>query len=95
MKKAISERVKILVKQISGKITEEDGELLPEYAIVSNKNEIWCYSVPDKTMIKVYTRSSVYILQEDYDERGRTLIYTYHSQIVLIEKEKLQLIGYD
>jgi hypothetical protein len=95
MKNAISERVKILVKQISGKITEEDGELLPEYTIKSDKKELWCYSVSDKTMVKVYTRSPVYILQENYDERDRTLIYTYHSQIVLIEKEKLQLIGYD
>jgi len=95
MKKSVSERVKLLVKQISGKITEKDGELLPEYSINSNKNEIWCYSISDRTMIKVYTRASVYILQENYDEKGRTLIYTYHNQIVLIEKEKLQMIGYD
>ena len=95
MKKAVSERVKILVKQISGKITEEDGELLPEYIIKDNKSEIWCYSVSDKTMIKVCTRSPVYVLQENYDEKDRTLIYTYHSQIVLIEKEKLQLVGFD
>jgi hypothetical protein len=95
MKEAISERVKILVKQISGKITEKDGELLPEYTIKGNKSEIWCYSISDRTMVKVYTRSPVYILQENYDERGRTLIYTYHSQIVLIEEEELQLLGYD
>lgn len=95
MNKAISERVKILVKQISGKITEKDGELLPEYTIKSDEKEIWCYSISDRTMIAVRTRAPVYILQENYDEKNRILVYTYHSQIVLIEKEKLEIIGYD
>ena len=40
-KRTSSEFVKQLIKQISGKLTEED-ELIPEVAIIG-KGEMWCW----------------------------------------------------
>ena len=85
--------VKRLIKQISGNLTEED-ELLPEVAI-DGTGETWCYDPVHKIHKKLYRGVKAFILAENYDYRGRTLIYTLNGDMVCIEPEELIHTGYD
>tara|TARA_B100001250_G_C19714296_1_gene750640 strand:+ start:377 stop:664 length:288 start_codon:yes stop_codon:yes gene_type:complete len=85
--------VKRLIKQISGNLSEED-ELLPEVAIDGN-GEIWCYDPVNKIHKKLYRGVKAFILAENYDYQGRTLIYTMGGDMVCIEPEEIIHTGYD
>jgi hypothetical protein len=87
------ELVKQLIKQISGDLTEKD-ELIPEVAI-NGSGEIWCWDPINKIHKKIYRGLKAYILYENYDDFGRTLIYTLYGEMVCIEPEELLHTGYD
>tara|TARA_R110000824_G_scaffold384450_1_gene578450 strand:+ start:628 stop:915 length:288 start_codon:yes stop_codon:yes gene_type:complete len=91
--KTKSKLIKQLIKQISGKLTEED-ELIPEVAI-SGTGEIWCYEPITKMHKKVYRGVKAYILYENYDHYNRTLIYTINGDMICIEPKELLHTGYD
>ena len=85
--------VKRLIKQISGNLTEED-ELIPEVAI-HGKGDIWCWDPANRLHKKIYRGVKAFILQENFDDFGRTLIYTLNGEMVCIEPEELLHTGYD
>jgi hypothetical protein len=87
------ELIKRLIKQITGKLTEED-ELIPEVAI-EGSGEIWCFDPINRIHKKIYRGVKAYILYENYDHYNRTLIYTLNGDMVCIEPEKLLHTGYD
>jgi hypothetical protein len=87
------ELVKRLIKQITGKLTEED-ELIPEVAI-EGSGEIWCFDPINRIHKKIYKGVKAYILYENYDHLNRTLIYTLNGDMVCIEPEELLHTGYD
>ena len=58
--------IKRLIKQISGKIENSDGELLPEYAI-KGSGTIWCYSPTDKNMVSLARGITVYLMDRDWE----------------------------
>ena len=91
--KTKSKLVKQLIKQISGNLTEEDV-LIPEVAI-NGTGEIWCWDPSARMHRKIYRGIKAFILQEDFDELGRTLIYTMNGEMVCIESEELLHTGYD
>jgi len=92
-KRASSEFVKRLIKQISGNLTEEDI-LIPEVAI-SGTGEMWCWDPTTRMHKKIYRGIKAFIIQEDFDDFGRTLIYTLNGEMVCIEPEELLHTGYD
>mgnify|MGYP003389788890 CR=1 FL=1 len=85
--------VKRLIKQIAGNLTEED-ELIPEVAIIGS-GKIWCWDPMNKTPRRICRGIKAYILYENYDHQGRTLIYTLNAEMVCIEPEELLYTGYD
>ena len=85
--------IKQLIKQISGELTEEDT-LIPEVAI-HGKGEIWCWEPANRIHKKIYRGVKAFILQENFDDFGRTLIYTLNGEMVCIEPEELLHTGYD
>jgi|TARA_R100001163_G_C4912924_1_gene96490 hypothetical protein len=85
--------IKQLLKQISGELTEED-ELIPEVAIYGS-GDLWCYDPVAKIHKKIYKGVKAFILYENYDNLGRTLIYTLGGDMVCIEPEMLLHTGYD
>jgi hypothetical protein len=85
--------IKQLIKQISGKLTEED-ELIPEVAI-PGKGEIWCWDPANRLHKKISRGIKAFILQENFDDFGRTLIYTLGGDMVCIEPEEILHTGYD
>jgi len=85
--------VKKLIKQISGNLTEDD-ELIPEVAI-KGSGDIWCYDPSGRTFKRIYRGIKAYILMENFDHNGRTLIYTQNGDMVCIEPDDLLYTGYD
>ena len=92
-KRTSSEFIKRLIKQISGELTEED-ELIPEVAI-HGKGDMWCWDPANRLHKKISRGIKAFILQEDFDDFGRTLIYTLNGEMVSIEPEELLHTGYD
>jgi len=88
-----SELVKRLIKQISGNLTEEDT-LIPEIAI-DGSGEVWCWDPLSRIHKKIYRGVKAFILYENYDNFGRTLIYTLNGDMVCIEPEEIIHTGYD
>jgi hypothetical protein len=92
-KRTSSDFVKKLIKQISGNLTEEDT-LIPEVAI-EGSGEMWCWDPSSRMHKKIYRGIKAFILQENFDDFGRTLIYTLNGEMVCIEPEELLHTGYD
>jgi hypothetical protein len=92
-KRTSSAFVKQLIRQISGDLTEED-ELIPEVAI-DGAGELWCWDPSSRMHKKIYKGIKAFIIQENFDDFGRTLIYTLNGEMVCIEPEELLHTGYD
>ena len=92
-KRVLNDFVKLLIKQISGNLTEED-ELIPEVAI-NGSGEMWCWDPAARIHKKIYRGVKAFIIQENFDDFGRTLIYTLNGEMVCIEPEELLHTGYD
>jgi|TARA_R100001163_G_C4872387_1_gene73584 hypothetical protein len=85
--------IKKLLKQITGELTEED-ELIPEVAIAGS-GEMFCWDPSSRIHKKIYRGVKAFILYENYDSFGRTLIYTLGGDMICIEPEELIHTGYD
>ena len=92
-KKSKNDLVKQRIKQISGNVTEDD-ELLPEVAI-EGSGDVWLWDPVGKSHKKIYRGVKAYILYENYDSFGRTLIYTHAGDMVCIDPEEIIHTGYD
>ena len=92
--KSEAERVlKILYKQLSGKLTEEDEAIAP--VIIRGSGHLWAYDPFNRNMVRVERGSIVYVLEENYDAQGRTLIYCKTSDIICIDPEDIEEIGFN
>ena len=85
---------KKLLKQIAGKITEEDGDLIPEI-FIRGSGYIRCYQPNTKTMIRISRGTKGYIVSDEEDEQGRVMIYVDANEIVLIDKEEILDLGFN
>ena len=72
--------IKQLIKQISGDLTEKD-EPIPEVAI-DGSGEMWCWDPITKIHKRIYRGLKAFIIQENFDDFGRTLIYTLNGEMV-------------
>jgi hypothetical protein len=88
-----TELMKKIIKQISGELTEKD-ELIPEVAIVGS-GDLWCYDPVSRIHKKIYRGVKAFILYENYDTFGRSLIYTLAGDMVCIEPDEILHTGYD
>jgi len=85
---------KKLLKQISGKLTDEDGELFPE-AIINGKGALWCYDPTTRLMVRVARGIKIYILYDKPDKLGRYLASTTNGEIILVSEEDIYMTGFD
>jgi hypothetical protein len=92
--KGPSALLKKILSQISGDMAPED-ELIPEYTILGN-GHIMCYDPNTRTFKRVSRGITAYVIKENYDRAGRSLIYTTYGDVVCIEPEELFLLkGFD
>ena len=89
----IQKKLKIILRQLSGKIKENDTFV--KEGIIAGKGSIWCYDPFSKIVIKIKRGTSVHILEENYDSQGRTLIYCINGDILCVEPEELIAIGFN
>jgi len=94
IKEKRAKRLKTILKQIAGKMSDEGDELIPPI-VIKGKGEILCYSPTKKTFIKIHRGTKAYIVDDTIDENGRILIYTSSSHYVAIEKEEIEEIGFN
>jgi len=85
--------LKVLYKQLSGKLTEEDIPVPP--SIIKGEGEIYAIDPFNRNMVRVERGSIVYVLEKDYDAQGRTLIYCKTSDIICIDPEDIEEIGFN
>lgn len=90
----IETRLKRIIRQLSGKTDDEGLPLIPEVALRGN-GCIYCYAPDKRHIIKVTRGIKAYILDENEDELGRVLIYTWNGQMVEIEPKELLHTGFD
>jgi hypothetical protein len=79
------------MKQISGDI-DEDHELIETFYIKGN-GKIFCYEPNERSFVAINRGTIVYILYENYDIMGRSLVYTNNGDLVCIDPEELELLG--
>jgi hypothetical protein len=94
IKEKRAKRLKTILRQIAGKVSEKDDELIPP-VIIKGKGEILCYSPTKKSFIKIYRGTKAYIVDDTIDKNGRILIYTNSNHYVAIEKEEIEEIGFN
>lgn len=85
--------IKKILKQLSGQLTEED-EVIPEVAI-SGSGDMWCWDPVGRIHKKIYRGIKAFIIYENYDNFGRSLIYTHGGDMICIEPEELIHTGCD
>lgn len=85
--------IKQIIKQISGNVDAEEA-LIPEVAI-DGSGEMWCWDPSNRTHKKIYRGVKAFILYENYDTSGRTLIYTHAGDMICVEPDDLIHTGYD
>ena len=87
-------KFKALVKQISGTITEKDGELVP-YHRIKGHGDIWCYHMTSRTFTRLIRGTSIYVINWGTDKDKECLVYHADGTLVLIDKEEIEEIGFD
>ena len=92
----ITKRLKKILLQTSGKLDEidEQEELILPYKIIGS-GIIYCLLSDNRSFTKVTRGVEVYIIERNYNNLGKDLVYTNHGDIVLIESEELIEIGFD
>jgi len=88
------ERLKRIIKQISGTLDPDDGSLI-ESVTIKGKGKLWCYAPMSKQMALIARGSRVYVIREEEDEEGRVMIYTASVEIVYIDKNELIETGFN
>ena len=85
---------KKLIKQVTGTITEKDGELIPYHSIKGN-GIIWCYHITTKSLIPVARGMRLYILEPVKNEHEKKLVYTESGRLILIDQQEIEEIGFN
>ena len=83
-------RLKKLLNQISGDVDPKQT-LEPEYTIIG-KGDIMCYDPAARVFKKINRGTTAYIIKENYDYKGRVLVYTLSGELVCIDPEELFLL---
>ena len=92
--KELTETIKKITRQLSGE-TESDGEdLIPHYTIKGN-GESYYFSYIDRSFIKITKGLQVFVVCEKFDNMERTLVYTSTHELILIEPDELDYIGFN
>jgi len=88
------DEIKRIIRQISGRLKEEDGPLIVP-SVIAGTGFIWCYNPRDRDMIRLRRGIKVFIVDGRLDEKGRVVIYTEVGEIALIEQEELLVLGFN
>ena len=92
-KDTLTKKLKNIIRQSSGKY-EKGDEWYPRFTIKGN-GYLFCLLTDGKSFVKISRGIDVFIVEENFDYSGKTLIYTYYGDVVLIDASELLPIGID
>jgi hypothetical protein len=87
-------KFKSLIKQISGTITEKDGELVP-YHTIKGKGTLWCYQPTTKNMIRITRGNPIYVLDFGTEQDIDCLALSADGIVFIIHKDEIEKIGFN
>mgnify|MGYP003118474137 CR=1 FL=1 len=87
-------KFKLLVKQISGTVSETDGDLVPFHQI-KGTGPIWCFQITTKSMIRLHRGSALYVLDMGSERDIECLALTKDGIVIVIDKEEIEEIGFN
>jgi len=88
------QRIKTILKQIAGRLSPDDDELVPP-VVIKGTGAIWCYAPTKRAVIKINRGTKAYVVDDTLDEYDRILIYTSNGYFVAIEKDEIEEIGFN
>ena len=91
------DRLKQIAKQLAGnyKENEENGcELIP-CVLIKGEGDIWCAHITQKRMVRIPRGTKAYILSKETDECGRIAIYSPLGEMVAIDPDELEEVGFN
>tara|TARA_R100001082_G_scaffold107925_1_gene82454 strand:+ start:721 stop:1008 length:288 start_codon:yes stop_codon:yes gene_type:complete len=91
--KELTEKIKKLSKQLSGEPNPEDN-LMPEY-VIKGSGESFFFSYIDRNFIKLPRGIEIYIVDENFDIQGKTLAYTITHELILVDPDEIEYIGFN
>ena len=86
------ERLKKILKQVSGNFSDFEGDLIPE-KVIRGSGILYCFEPSTREFVKLSRGTKVHVIEEI--TKDKSLIYTYSNQVVEIETEELIDIGFD
>ena len=86
--------LKKIIKQITGNLPEDHGELIPT-ALIKGTGYIGCYDITQKSVNLIARGIICYILDEKKDELDRIMVYTINGEVILIEESEIIHVGYN
>ena len=92
-KEKLTDLIKQVAKQLSGDFENIEGKLIPHHTIKGTGYGYYL-SYTDRNFVKIPRGIEVFILAEDFDHLGRTMVYTYTHEIILVLPEELDYIGF-
>jgi hypothetical protein len=88
-------RIKHIIQQLAGTISEKDEfELIPE-CVIKGTGDIFCFYPSKRMMVRITRGTKVYIVEEEVNEFGRLLVYTFNGDLIEIDPQELQHTGFD
>lgn len=87
-------KFKTLIKQISGTITENDGDLVP-FHVIKGQGALWCYQPTLKSMIRVLRGSKIYVLDMGDNNDEDCLALSADGIVFIINKDEIEEIGFN
>ncbi len=93
-KKDLTALIKQIAKQLSGNVEPKDGDLVPHHCI-KGAGYGYYHNYTDRSFVKIAKGTEVFLLAENFDYLGRSLVYSITHEILLIEPDELEYIGFN
>ena len=90
----ITDKLKKIISQTSGKLDNPEEDLIPRYR-VKGSGVLYCLLTDNRTFIKVARGIEIYVVEHNYNNLGKDLVYTYYGDIILIDPDEIESVGFD
>lgn len=91
--KKLESKIRRAVKQVSGSISEEDGPLLQELAIICS-GHIHCFLPASRTFTRIACGTKALLISYNKLEE-KYLVFTFDAQLVEVDKKYITKTGAD
>ena len=90
-------RMKQISKQLAGNYKENDkntSELIP-CVLIKGQGDIWCAHITERRVVRVVRGTKGYILSDDLDDQGRLPVFTEAGDMIAIDPDEIEEIGFN